>query len=132
MKFIPVDRNESFEKEYANDFIQRECGGKAKLISKKIIKKFVRTFFQTNRVEILYYGFPHVIDCRAGGFQLDIFQLYGEAAPHRPYETLNPFAVVSLWNVGAIAYAELKENGHIHFTPFTGSSLEEEQKEGGE
>lgn len=113
MKFIAVGRNKRFDNEYANEFIQRECGGKAKLISKKIIKKFVRAFFKTARVEILYYAFPHVIDCRIGGLQLDIYQLYGEKAPHKPYDTANPFGVVSFWNVGEIAYAELLENGEI-------------------
>lgn len=129
MKFIPIGHNDKFNKEYANEFIQRNCNGKAKLISKNIVKRFVRAFFQTRRVEILYYDFPHVIDCRAGGFQLDIFQLYGEAAPHRPYETSNPLAAVSLWNVGTIAYAELKENGEIHFTPYSDTLLDEIEKE---
>lgn len=129
MKFVPIGRNKNFDEEYANEFIQNNCDGKAKLISKKIVKKFVRAFFQTRRVEILYYGFPHVIDCRAGDFQLDIYQLYGEDAPHKPYETLNPFAVVSLWNIGVIAYAELKENGKIHFTPYSGETLDELKKE---
>lgn len=126
MKFISIGRNDKFIKEYANEFIQKNCGGKAKLISKKIVKNFSKAFFQTRRVEILYYDFPHVIDCRAGGFQLDIFQLYGEVAPHKPYKTSNPFAVVSLWNVGAVAYAELKENGYIEFTPFTDTVVDDD------
>lgn len=118
MKFIEVHRYKLFEKEYANEFIQQNCGGRATLISKKIIKRFVRAFFKTNRVEILYYSFPHVIDCRVGGLQLDISQLYGEGAPHKPYDTVNPFAVASFWNVGAIAYVELLENGDIKVSPY--------------
>lgn len=117
MKFIEVGREKQFEKKYANEFIQQNCGGKATLISKKIIKKFVRAFFKTNQVEILYYGFPHVIVCRAGGLQLDIFQLYGEGAPDKPYDTENPFAVASFWNVGEIAYVELLENEEIKIVP---------------
>ena len=31
MKFIAVGRNKRFDNEYANEFIQRECGGKEAL-----------------------------------------------------------------------------------------------------
>lgn len=119
MKFVPIPKcfNKQLEEQYAKEFIQRNCDGKAKRINKKLVKKFARAFFQTNRVEVLYYEFPHVIDCRVGCFQLDIYQLYGENAPWRPYDTLNPFAQVSLFNVGEIAYAELTERGSIKITP---------------
>lgn len=129
MKFIEVGRYKLFEKQYINKFIQQECGGKAALISKRIIKRFVRAFFKTNWVEILYYGFPHVIDCRKGGLQLDIYQLYGEGAPNKPIDTLNPFAVASFWNVGEIAYVELLENGKIKVTPINKPYYYETKKE---
>lgn len=132
MKFVSIYPNGKFfdkrNERYFHYLIQNGVmSGEVKLIDKKTIKKFVRSFFRAGRVTIQYRELPQTVDCRSGYLQLDIFQIYGEGAQVKPpYKTSNPFALVSMWDIGEVAWAELKENGCIEFTPISRSSTREE------